>query len=129
MPPRPLFRGTIHDSQLKLGTTYRKPYEMNWHIEIANPGERNLQVIGQLVDPFEPENPGGVVALTSDPQTDLARFTFRPDGDQGGNIHGSPFPSLLVREPACAEMLQGSVLDFLVRLKRRTPHHGVHVAH
>ena len=101
---------------------------MNCHIEIADPGERNVKLIRQLVDPFISSIPGGVVALTRDPRTDLAHFSFLGKDPDDRSIHGCPFPGLLVREPACADLLCGSLLEFLVHLKRRTRHRELHAA-
>ncbi len=99
------------------------------HIEIPNLGVLNRQVIHQLVDPFEAQLTNGVVALTRDPKTDLARFSFHSVEDDGSrNVHGCPFPGLLVREPACAELLRGSLLEFLVSLKRRPHLNELHAA-
>lgn len=101
---------------------------MNCKIQFADPGERNLQVIRQLVDSFKAEAPAGEVALTADPHSDLVRFSFLAADERAGTIHGCPFSSLLVREPACAELLRGSLLEFLVHVKRRAPHLAMHAA-
>ena len=101
---------------------------MNCKIQFADPGERNLQVIQQLVESFRAEAPAGEVALTADPHSDLARFSFLAADESGGTIHGCPFSSLLVREPACADLLRGSLLEFLVHVKRRLPHHALRAA-
>ena len=96
---------------------------MNCKIQFAGLGEQNLHVIRQLVDSFASEGTKGTVALTADPHSDLVRFSFEAQDESGGSIHGCPFPSLLVREPACAELLRGSLLEFLVHVKRRASHH------